>query len=86
MAIHGATSPDHAFWIARSVARILGLDLSAALAQGRLTRAGYRALVTRCATCPMAAGCQRWLAHQTSLAEMPIEGCANAEDFAAITA
>jgi hypothetical protein len=84
--IEGPASPDHAFWIARSVARMLGLDLSAALADGRLTPAGYATLVARCETCPVAAGCQRWLARQRFDAAAPIEGCANAADFAGLAA
>ena len=86
MPIDGAASRDHAFWMARSVARMLGLDLSAALAEGRLTPAGYATLVARCETCPLAAGCQLWLARQTFGAAAPMEGCANARDFAALAA
>lgn len=80
----GAASPDHAFWIARSVARVLGLDLSGALADGRLTPQGYAMLVARCENCRLAEGCQLWLAQQTGTPAAPIEGCANAEDFAAL--
>ncbi|WP_372893738.1 DUF6455 family protein [Rhodosalinus sp.] len=83
--LDGPVSRDHAFWIARSVARTLGLDLTAALADGRLTRSGYAALVARCETCPVAGACQRWLA-QPAVPDTarPVAGCANAADFAAL--
>ncbi|REC54039.1 hypothetical protein DRV84_14370 [Rhodosalinus sediminis] len=83
--LDGPTTRDHAFWIARSVARKLGLDLTAALADGRLTASGYAQLVARCEACPVAGACQRWLADPALPAgAQPVAGCANAEDFAAL--
>ena len=77
-------SRDHAFWIARSVARVLGIDLTDAMTEGRFDRSGYAELVARCEACALATGCQLWLARQAALADRPIEGCANRVAFEAL--
>ncbi len=43
--------PAKHFWLTRSVARAMGLSLSEAMAEDRLSALDYADLVTRCRTC-----------------------------------
>lgn len=67
--------PDRHFWLARSVARVIGLDLGAAVTRGDLSCEDYRAMINRCRTCPMVATCQTWLGASRGQAEAPPHGC-----------
>lgn len=68
----GLNRVDKHFWLTRSVARVMGVSLSKAMQEGRLSPVEYREMVARC----QAGGCQticlRWLARQTgAVAEAP---------------
>ncbi len=52
---------SQAFWMLRSAARKLDIDLSAALAEGRLSASGYARAVRTCRRCCCQAECQAWL-------------------------
>ena len=69
------------FWLLRSVARSMDIDLSAAMAEGRLTEAGYAEMVTRCRARSCSGTCMAWLACQQAIAEAAPDGCANAEEL-----
>ena len=71
----GLGDPDRHFWLVRSVARVMDLDLGAALACGDLHRDDYRAIVNRCRTCPLVAACQNWLAFSGGQADVAPPGC-----------
>ena len=53
--------PAKHFWLTRSVARAMGLSLSEAMSEGRLSAAGYADLVTRFRTCLRVTECEAWL-------------------------
>lgn len=63
------------FWLTRSVARVVGLSLSEAMAEGRLTPENYAQMVTRCRGCREAAACQAWLGLQAADASEPPPFC-----------
>jgi len=53
------------FWLTRSVARAVGVNLSDAMAEHRLTSDGYVEMVTTCQAGGCHEACERWLAAQT---------------------
>ncbi|SEO49222.1 hypothetical protein SAMN04490248_10610 [Salinihabitans flavidus] len=67
--------PVRHFWMTRSVARVVGLSLSAAMADGRLPPQEYEAMVARCRCCQRVSDCELWLAMQTGRAETAPEFC-----------
>jgi hypothetical protein len=67
--------PDRHFWLARSVARVIGLDLGAAVTRGDLPPGAYRAIINRCRTCSMVDACQDWLGESGGQADAPPAGC-----------
>jgi len=70
------------FWLTRSVARSIGVNLSDAMAENCLSPGDYTTMVTQCRAQGCFEACQRWLASQTSaIADGPPEYCANAEMF-----
>lgn len=73
--------PAKAFWHTRSVARTMGLNLSEAMATGRLTAGDYAAMVTRCRSCDCVQHCELWLARATATAPAAPETCANANVY-----
>lgn len=56
------------FWLTRSVARTVGLSLSEAMAEGRLSPEDYAQMVTACRGCTQIAACQTWLGTQVGVA------------------
>ena len=71
------------FWLTRSVARMIGVNLSDAMAEKRLSPDGYSSMVTYCRAAGCHEACQRLLAAQTSARpDGPPEYCANAEMYA----
>ncbi|MCF3593112.1 DUF6455 family protein [Rhodobacteraceae bacterium LMO-12] len=50
------------FWLTRSAARAMGINLSEAMAEGKLTAEDYTAMVTNCRQCAFVEECQSWLA------------------------
>ena len=76
--------PDLAFWLTRSVARAMGVNLSEAMDLGALSPPGYAEMVNRCRKCPHAATCTAWLAVHGAGAERAPEHCANARALNAL--
>ncbi|WP_254451537.1 DUF6455 family protein [Ruegeria sp. HKCCA5763] len=66
------------FWLTRSVSRCMGISLTEAMADGRLTPEGYSELVTRCRASNCEGQCALWLAEQQMLANSAPDFCANA--------
>ncbi len=54
--------PDCHFWLTRSMARSVGLNLSESMQAGRLHADDYAEMVARCRLCARVADCQAWLA------------------------
>jgi hypothetical protein len=52
------------FWLTRSMARSIGVNLTDALSANRLTSEGYGELVARCASAQCHRECEMWLAHR----------------------
>ncbi|WP_139229854.1 DUF6455 family protein [Litoreibacter janthinus] len=51
------------FWLTTGMARAVGVDLSAAIHQGLLTRSDYAEMVNECRKCEFA-DCRAWLDEQ----------------------
>ncbi len=66
------------FWLTRSVARSIGLSLTDAMSEGRLTPQEYSEMVTRCRQCPFVSQCEGWLAENGAGAEAIPDRCVNA--------
>lgn len=75
------TRQNRHFWITRSVARVMGINLSEAMSDGRLTAEEYAEMVAVCANCGRANTCHLWLARQLDQAGEPPEGCPNRREF-----
>lgn len=73
--------PDRHFWLVRSVARVMDLNLGATVASRHLDRDGYRALVNRCRTCDVVEGCESWLAGSATVTDTSPPGCVVAPDL-----
>jgi len=71
--------PNRAFWLTRSVARTVGVNLSDAMHEGTLTAADYAAMVTRCRMCSDPEGCELWLAMNGAGADFAPDDCLNAD-------
>ena len=71
--------PTRHFWITRSVARAMDLNLSEAMSDELLTTQGYAELVTRCRMCPHVEGCMAWLGQNGAGSESAPDFCANAD-------
>lgn len=68
------------FWLSQSVARTIGINLSEAMAENRLTPKDYTTMITRCRAQGCQDACQRWLAAQTTeTPNGPPEYCANSD-------
>ncbi len=65
------------FWMTRAVARIMGVNLSEAMAEGALSAKAYSDMVTTCRKCPLVAECQHWLATEAVPQNAAFEGCPN---------
>ncbi len=78
--------PNRAFWLTRSVARAIGVNLSDAMQLGELSAADYSAMVTRCRMCAHADTCEAWLAANGAGAERAPGHCANADLLNALPA
>ena len=70
--------PERHFWLTRSVARVMGVNLSECIHSGHLSAQDYSAMVTQCRTCAHADTCELWLARQFEVADTGPEGCVNA--------
>jgi len=69
--------PEVHFWLTRSAARAMGVNLSKALAAGQLSAQDYSRMVIACRKCRHVAGCQRWLATEAVPRCATYEACAN---------
>lgn len=56
------------FWLTRSMARMMGVNLSRAMESGLLDTSEYIEMVTRCRAADCHESCQLWLAKQTGTA------------------
>ncbi len=56
------SDPARAFWMTRSVARAMRVNLSEAIARGQLSTDGYAQLITTCRRCSNVKECELWLA------------------------
>ena len=74
------------FWLTRSVARMIGVNLSDAMAEGYLTPGEYAGLVTACRSGPCGGRCAAWLAEQPGRADAPPPFCVNAAALGALKA
>ena len=73
--------PVRHFWLAQSMAKATGVDLAAAMREGRIAQADWADMVTRCRACAWAEGCAHWLAAQEAgTADVPGD-CVNADIF-----
>jgi hypothetical protein len=67
--------PARHFFMTRSVARIMGVNLTEAMQVGDLAPAAYADMVTRCRCCESVSACEDWLAHQTDISMTPPPDC-----------
>ena len=74
-----AGDPQLHFWLTRSVAKVMGVNLSEAMAQSQLSAQEYASLVTACRQCALVENCQCWLGKQKSISASTPPGCANAK-------
>ena len=72
-----------AFGLTRGMARAIGLNLTAAVAEGLLTRADLARLVDRCTACGQVTRCSAWLGSHVSAAALP-DYCANRDELEAL--
>lgn len=71
--------PATHFWLTRSVARVMGVNLSEAMSTGALSASDYADLVKTCRTCPNVVQCQTWLGkRRASCADAPLH-CLNCD-------
>ena len=72
-------APERHFWLTRSMARTIGVSLSEAMAEERLSPQGYAELVTRCRQCPHVEACHQWLGSADAVNADHVPGhCLNA--------
>ncbi len=57
-----ASGYEQNFWLTRSVARVMGVNLGHAIRNGILKPEEYQEMVTRCHTANCHETCQQWLA------------------------
>ena len=72
----GYARAPRAFGRTRAMARAVGLDLTAAVVDGWLSRAELDALISRCASCGRSGDCDRFLSDARAGAALP-PYCAN---------
>lgn len=65
------------YWLTQGMARALGVNLSAAIHAGGLTRPALDTLVARCQACGHAADCLPWLGRNATGAEALPTYCEN---------
>ncbi|MFC4730885.1 DUF6455 family protein [Salipiger abyssi] len=70
--------PVRHFWMTRSVARVMGLNLSEEMLSGHLGPDEYAHMVTCCRGCALVEACESWLGAQTGVTATPPPGCCNA--------
>lgn len=73
----GLDMADRSFWVTQGVARTLGLNLTGALADGRLDQRSYRQLVSRCDVCGLLEDCAAWMSQQQGIGATAPAFCPN---------
>ncbi|TDE36692.1 DUF6455 family protein [Antarcticimicrobium sediminis] len=73
---------DHHFWLTRSVARVAGVNLNHAIANGSLRVSDYHEMIAECQVRGCRAACETWLAQQTDWPASPPPYCAHARILA----
>ncbi len=75
------------FWLTRSVARVIGVNLTDAMAEGQLTPIRYAVMVMACQGASCNGRCADWLAAQPGgVADAPPPFCVNARELSALKA
>lgn len=75
------------FWLTRSVARVISINLTDAMAEGQLTPYTYAVMVMACRGASCSGRCAEWLAAQPGgIADDPPPFCVNAREFSALKA
>ena len=69
--------PAMHFWLTRSAARAMGVNLSEAMASGHLTPKDYCEMVTNCRGCGAVEACQNWLATEAIPRCAAFDACLN---------
>lgn len=72
------------FWKVNRMARVTGVDLSAAHEQGDMSSAEWADVVTRCRGCEWTEGCERFLQNHVDGDAEPPKACANHDLFKAL--
>ena len=68
----------------RSVARVMGLNLTEAMKAGSLNAATYERMVDRCRGCALVSACEEWLSSRTTVAGTPPPGCRISTELSAL--
>lgn len=76
--------PNRHFFMTRSVARVMGLNLYEEVQCGALDSTEYARMVTRCRACPLVEACEEWLSHGVAQTANPPPGCMNADALSAL--
>lgn len=80
----GTGAAETHFWLTQGMARTAGVNLTSAIAGGRLTRADLASMVVRCGSCEYAERCVRWMAEGQHLDGDPPPYCLNHEAISAL--
>jgi len=75
---------DAHFWLTQGMARTLGINLSEAMAEGRLDADDYAEMVTRCRGAACCARCIAWMGQQGAGASAAPDFCVNADRLNAL--
>lgn len=82
----GTTAAERHFWLTQGMARTVGVNLTEAIAAGRISRAELAQMVVRCSGCEFPERCVRWMAEGTHLDADPPAYCLNHEVIASLKA
>jgi hypothetical protein len=82
----GVTTAERHFWLTQGMARTVGVNLTEAIAAGRMTRSGLGDMVVRCASCESSERCVRWMSDGRHLGGDPPAYCLNHEAIEALRA
>ena len=77
--MHVLGDPARHFWLTRSVARTMGVNLSEAMAMNQLNASGYSDMVNKCRCCQNADACQAWLAIPHDFPASAPDHCVNGD-------
>jgi len=83
MEMPGFNEVPRAWALTQGLARVVGVSLPQAVAQGRLSHRDLAALVKRCQSCDCANKCMPWLAQIASAEAVP-EFCPNKQGIEAL--